>query len=131
MAKFETCNRSSKIKWMWIKFRKALLQVCSTTSSKFVCIWINYSSFWDIRRHYRPVGVRLNFSGGRGGDTLELAPLSPMNNFCLYPPPVLRCFWKDPLMTPHHPTSSIFHCYPLPIHHPFSPNKNFDVTLAC
>ena len=23
-----------------------------------------------------------------------------MNNFCLYPPPILRCFWKDPLMTP-------------------------------
>ena len=41
-------------------------------------------------------------------------PLPPMNNFCLYPPPVLRCFWKDPLMTPppHHPTSSILHCYP-------------------
>ena len=36
----------------------------------------------------------------------------PMNNFCLYPPPVLS-FWKDPLITPH-PTSSIFHCYPLP-----------------
>ena len=27
-------------------------------------------------------------------------PLPPTNNFCLYPPPVLRCFWKDPLMTP-------------------------------
>ena len=24
-------------------------------------------------------------------------------------------------MTPHHPTSSIFHCYPLPIHHPSPP----------
>ena len=23
---------------------------------------------------------------------------------------------------PHPPTSSIFHCYPLPIHHPFSPS---------
>ena len=55
-------------------------------------------------------------------------PLPPMNNFCLYPLPVLRCFWKDPLMT-HHPTSSIFHCYPLPIHHPFSP-KNFDHTFG-
>ena len=41
-------------------------------------------------------------------------------NFSLYlPPPVLRCFWKDPLMTPHQPTSSMFHCYPLPIYHPF------------
>ena len=36
-------------------------------------------------------------------------PPPSTNNFCLYPPPVLRCLWKDPLMTPtpHHPTSSI------------------------
>ena len=55
-----------------------------------------------------------------------------VNNFCLYPPPVLRCFWKDPLMTPilHHPTSSIFHCYPPP-HPPPLPPKNFDHTLGC
>ena len=26
-------------------------------------------------------------------------------------------------MTPHHPTSSTFHCYPLPIHHLFLPLK--------
>ena len=38
-------------------------------------------------------------------------PLPPTNNFCLYPPPVLKCFWKDPLMTPHYPTSSILHCF--------------------
>ena len=56
-------------------------------------------------------------------------PPPPTNNFCLFPPPILRCFWKDPLMTPHHPTSSIFHCHPHPIHHPFSPPpKNFDHT---
>ena len=32
--------------------------------------------------------------------------------------------------TPQHPTSSIFHCYPLPIHHlpPPPPPKNFDHT---
>ena len=29
---------------------------------------------------------------------------------------------------PHHPTSSILHCYPLPIHHPFPQKKNFDHT---
>ena len=34
--------------------------------------------------------------GGGGGDTFK----PPTNNFCLCPPPVLRCFWKDPLMTP-------------------------------
>ena len=37
-------------------------------------------------------------------------------------PPVLRCFWKNPLMTPHHPTSSSFHCYPPP-HPPPPPLK--------
>ena len=43
-------------------------------------------------------------------------PPPPTNNSCRYPSPVLGCFWKDPLMTPipHHPTSSIYHCYPLP-----------------
>ena len=66
------------------------------------------------------------FQRGRGGDTFKPPP--PMNNYCLYPPPVLRCFWKDP-PTPHHPTSSILHCYLLPIHHP-SPPKNFDHTLC-
>ena len=39
-------------------------------------------------------------------------PPPPTNNFYLYSHRVLRCFWKDPLMTPHHPTSSILHCYP-------------------
>ena len=55
-------------------------------------------------------------------------PSPPINNFRLYPPPVLRCFWKDPLMTPHHPTSSIFHYYPPP-HPPPLPPRNFDHTL--
>ena len=39
------------------------------------------------------------FGGGRGGDTFKTP--SPLRTiFCLYPPPVLRCFWRDPLMTP-------------------------------
>ena len=52
------------------------------------------------------------------------------NNFSFYPLPILRCFWKDSLMTSHlhHPTSSIFHCYALSSHHPCPPNKNFDHT---
>ena len=69
------------------------------------------------------------FWGGRGGDTFE-TPSPPTNNFCLYPPPVLRCFWKDPLMTPHHPTSSTFHCYPPPHPPPLPPPKNFDHALS-
>ena len=42
--------------------------------------------------------IKIFWGGGRGGDTFKTP--SPTNNFCLYPPPVLRCFWKDPLMTP-------------------------------
>ena len=53
---------------------------------------------------------------------------SPTNNFSFYPPPILRCFWKDSLTShPHYPTSSICHCYPLPSHHP-CPQLNFDHT---
>ena len=49
--------------------------------------------------------------GGRGGDTFKPPP--PTNNFCLYPPPVLRCFWKDPLMTPTTPLQASFPATPL------------------
>ena len=69
------------------------------------------------------------FQGGRGGDPFKPPP--SMNNFCLYPPPVLRCFWKDPLMSPHPsaPLQTSFTATPVPIHHPFPP-KNFDHTLC-
>ena len=43
------------------------------------------------------------------------------------PTPVFKMFLERSLNDPHHPTSSIFHCYPLPIHHSFPP-KNFDHT---
>ena len=64
------------------------------------------------------------FQGSKGGDTFK-TPSLPTNNFCLYPPSVLRCFRKDPLMTPtpHHPTSSILHCYPPPHPPPLPPLK--------
>ena len=44
-------------------------------------------------------------------------PPSPTNNFCLYPP-CFKMFLERSLNDPHphHPTSSIFHCYPS--HHP-------------
>ena len=43
-------------------------------------------------------------------------PLPPTNNFCLYPPPVLRCFWKDPLIhpTPTTPLQASFTATPTP-----------------
>ena len=40
-----------------------------------------------------------NFCKGAGVVTPSKPP-PPTNNFCLYPPPVLGCFWKDSLMTP-------------------------------
>ena len=43
--------------------------------------------------------VSLKFFEGAGVVTPSKPP-PPMNNFCLYPPPVSRCFWRDPLMTP-------------------------------
>ena len=63
-------------------------------------------------------------------------PPPPTNNFCLYPPPVLRCFWKDPLMTP--PPPNIKHPSLLPPSPsttpphppPLPPPKNFDHTLS-
>ena len=68
------------------------------------------------------------WGGGQGGDTFK--PLPPMTNFYLYPPPVFRCFWRDPLMTPTPttPLQASFTATPLPIHHPFPPPRNFDRT---
>ena len=65
------------------------------------------------------------FRGRGAGVVTPSKPPPSTNNFSRYPRPILRCLWKDPF----HPTSSIFHCYPLPIHHPF-PLKNFNHTLS-
>ena len=60
-----------------------------------------------------------NFRGS--GVVTPSKPPPPTNNFCFYPPPVLRCFRKDPLMTPTPttPLQASFTANPLPIHHPF------------
>ena len=66
------------------------------------------------------------FGGGR-----VVTPSKPQNNFCLYPPPVLRCFWKDPLMTPTTPLQASFTATPgvgPPHPPPFPPPTNFDHT---
>ena len=57
------------------------------------------------------------------GRAVVVTPSKPpplRTHFCLYPLPVLRCFWKDPLMTPT-PTTPLqapFTATPLPIHPP-------------
>ena len=56
-------------------------------------------------------------------------PLPPYDQLLPLPTPCFKMFLERSLNDPHHPTSSIFHCYPLP-HPPPSPPKNFDHTLA-
>ena len=79
--------------------------------------------FFQPESYFR--GVQLKFSGrGAGVVTPSFKTPSPnTNNFCLYPPRISRCFWKDSLTTPHphHPTSTSFTVTPLPIHHTCSP----------
>ena len=71
------------------------------------------------------------FQGGRG-DTPSNPP-PPTNNFRLYPPPVLRCFWKDLLMTPTPitPLQASFTATPSPSTTPSPGHKNVDHTLRC
>ena len=57
-------------------------------------------------------------------------PPSPYEQLSPLPTPVLRCFWKDLLMTTT-PLQASFTATPLPIHYPFSPHKNVDHTLGC
>ena len=57
-------------------------------------------------------------------------PPSPYEQLSPLPTPVLRCFWKDLLMTPTLLQAS-FTATPLPIYHPFSSHKNVDHTLRC
>ena len=61
------------------------------------------------------------------GVVIPSKPPPPTNNFCLYPPPVLRWFWKDPLMTPTTPLQASFTATP-PHPPPLPPNKSFDHT---
>ena len=81
--------------------------------------WVNgWSAF--LYRSFVRLCVWLKVSGGAMVVTPS-SPHPPYEQLLPLPTPCLRYFWKDPLMTPHHPTSSILHCYPLPIHHPSPP----------
>ena len=52
---------------------------------------------------------------------------SPTNNFSFYLPSILRCFWKDSLMTSHPPPPHFKHLslLPLLLPPPLLPNKHF------
>ena len=70
------------------------------------------------------------FRGCRGSDTFKTP--SPYEQLLPLPTPCFKTFLERPFNdppTPHHPTSSILHCYPLPIHHPFPPLKILIVHL--
>ena len=73
-------------------------------------------------------GVWLKFSGGAGVVTPS-KPSPPYEQLLPLPTPCFKMFLKRSLNDPHHPTSSIFHCYPLPHPPPLPPPpKNFDHT---
>ena len=57
-----------------------------------------------------------------GGGAGVVTPLKP-------PPPILRCFWREPSMTPTTPLQASFTATP-PIYPPPLPHKNFDHTLG-
>ena len=48
-----------------------------------------------------------------GGDSLKPGP-TPYEQFLPLPTPCFKMFLERSLNDPHHPTSSIFHCYPPP-----------------
>ena len=54
--------------------------------------------------------VRLKFFEVAG----VVTPSLPLKNFCLYPPPILRCLWKDSSVTPTTPLQSSFSVTPPP-----------------
>ena len=67
--------------------------------------------------------IQIFQEGGRGGAPSNPPPL--YEQLLPLPTPCFIMFLKRSFNDPHpqHPTSSIFHCYPLPIHHPFNPPK--------
>ena len=86
------------------------------------------------RTRLRRRGVQLKFSGGVTGVVTPSKAPSPTKNFCLYPPAVLRCFWKNPLMTPTPttpttPLQASFTATPSPSTTP-APHKNFGHTCG-
>ena len=77
--------------------------------------------FFEIQCPFIATTIKIFLGGGRGGDTFKTP--SPYEQLLPLPTPCFKMFLERSLngSHPHHPTSSIFHCYPLPIHHPYSP----------
>ena len=115
------------------KYRGSAHQDCNINrlTDKIPVIFHNLKGY-DSHFIMQTIGVWLKFSWGQGWWHLQ-NPLPPTNNFCLYPPPILRCFWRDPLMTPPHPPSPHFKHLSLLSPSPSTtppPPKNFDHTLG-
>ena len=66
----------------------------SKRSQKWPICLANFPLWWW------PYRYTIKIFGGRARGGATFKPHPPTNNFCLYPSPVLRCFWKDPLLTP-------------------------------
>ena len=81
-----------------------------------------------LRQYFFKTKCMIKISWGAGVVTPSNSP-PPYEHLLPLPTPVLRCFWKDPLMTPHHLTSSICHCYSPPHPPPIPPpSENFNHT---
>ena len=63
--------------------------------------------------------IKIFPGGGRGGDIFRPPP--PYEQLLPLPTPVLRCFWKDPLMTPTTPLQASFTGTPSPYTTPSPP----------
>ena len=96
-------------------------KTCTMADFKHLCDFLSVTVLLNFLKKIR-VRLKVSGRGNRDVDTFKTPSLST-NNFFLYPPPILRCFWKHSLTPPttHHPTSSVFHSYLLAIHHSFPP----------
>ena len=87
---------------------------------QFLGIWLTEATAEELLSltKPKPYVYDYNFQGGGAGVVTHSEPPPPKNNFCLYSPPILRCFWKRPLMTPTTALQASFTANPLPIHLP-------------
>ena len=112
----------------WVKVRNFI-----QASSKWnISVLKSYIISSELERPYLAslqglLSVRANFFSGRGAGMVTPSVLpSPYKQFLRLPTPILRCFWKDFLMTP----SLLPHIkYLSPLPPPKPPIKNFNQTL--
>ena len=129
----QPCNRVVFVSWSWHLLFNGNQALSSISNKDVLFIFsANKVTAEEVPLEQKVVkDVRMcmikNFPGA--GVVTPSKPPPPYGQLCLYPPPVLRCVWEDPLMTPTPttPLQASFTATSLPIHHP-SPHKNFNHT---